>query len=834
MLNFKSKNMFGLLALVVLSVWFFSIVKADLLSDYSSSIPVGCDPLAMTAVYLTPSTIPTTLSGNTIYVLESWDYQIFSPINLTSCVSLVGSGIVTLLGMNSGVNVLYIHNNSATTTNIIIKNITLDGQNKAFQWIKAWDINNIILDTVDVKGFTDKGIYLSKVSLSSISNVNIHNNSTSSTWLFLSESNSNTLINNNVYGNGYGIVIQDWGNNTITNTNVYNNIWYGIGISSSSNNTINSWYISWNDYGIRVQNDSQNTIIDNVKVNNNTYGILANGNAYNTQIRNNTEIFSNTSDGIFFSNVTLNTISNTYIHNNGWVGLSFQWVSNSTISSNQISGNVIGISLQWYSSNNTISSNTLRNNTSKWVYLVNSTGNTISSSTIVGWVDGIYLDWSNSNTLTDNVQSKSIKTWNWLYMNNSSNNTIGGWYFSWNENGICLNWSSNNVFNATQTIGNSYGMLLGYSSNANTINLLNNTNWIFLNYNSDSNKINNTQVIWENNIFIFNGSNNIITWWVVSSATTATTWIVISLKSDLADKSYAVSGAWVSGIFSGTVVWNSMTGNITLTAWYWAKPIIVSYANGNTYYDSINYPDPTPPSWGWGWWGWGWGWWGWIASCVLSQLVCVDGKYKVMTGKNCSLWIYASKSCTVPSWTTNNWPIGNIAGSTYSKEINDAYLRAYRFGITTMPTIQRANMKWELSRKHLAKMISNFAINVVGLKIDTWMICNFTDMTKESAEMKLYAKISCQLGIMGLKADGTPNTKFNPNGIVSRSQFGTVLSRLIWWDKYNGGEKYYTNHLLALQRNNIMTKIDNPSSRTELRRWVMVMLKRTFEKWFFN
>jgi len=525
-----------------------------------------------------------------------------------------------------------------------------------------------------------------------------------------------------------------------------------------------------------------------VKVNNNGLGIYVENDSFHTQIINGTEIFWNTTDAIYLRNTTGNNISNVNIHNNGWVWIYVSSWYNTTIDSVQIT-NSAGISL--YSTNN--------------------------------------------NTIT-NISQSNANVWVWLGMINSSNNTISGWYFSWNSKGITLDNSSSNTFTNTKVNNNVSGMFLINSSNTNTINLFNNTNWIYLNSSSSSNTINNTQILWENNISIFNGSNNIITWWVVSSATTTTTWIVISLKSNLADKSYTVSGAWVNWIFTGTIVWNSMTGNITLTTWYWAKPIMVTYANGNIYYDTINYPDPntpTPPS-GWGgWWGWGWGW-GWIASCTLSQLVCVNGKYQVMTGKTCSLWIYASKSCTVSSWTTNNWPIGSIAGSTYSKEINDAYLRAYRFGITTMPTILRANMKWELSRKHLAKMISNFAINVVGLKINTWVTCNFTDMTKESAEMKLYAKISCQLGIMGLKADGTPNTKFNPNGIVSRSQFGTVLSRLIWWDKYNGGEKYYTNHLLALQRNNIMTKIDNPSSRTELRRRVMVMLKRTFEKWFFN
>jgi len=57
---------------------------------------------------------------------------------------------------------------------------------------------------------------------------------------------------------------------------------------------------------------------------------------------------------------------------------------------------------------------------------------------------------------------------------------------------------------------------------------------------------------------------------------------------------------------------------------------------------------------------------------------------------------------------------GSIVNSLYSTELNNAYLRAYGYDITTMPTIQKANMQGKLLRKDMAKMISNFAINVLG------------------------------------------------------------------------------------------------------------------------
>lgn len=116
----------------------------------------------------------------------------------------------------------------------------------------------------------------------------------------------------------------------------------------------------------------------------------------------------------------------------------------------------------------------------------------------------------------------------------------------------------------------------------------------------------------------------------------------------------------------------------------------------------------------------------------------------------------------------------------------------------------------------MAKMMSNFAINTLGLQPNTGTVCNFTDMNNESDEMKFYAGLACQLGLMGLNDQGSANETFNPNETVTRAQFGTVLSRLIRQDKNNGGTPYYAKHLQALKTAGIMTKIDTPNTK-ELR-----------------
>jgi hypothetical protein len=45
--------------------------------------------------------------------------------------------------------------------------------------------------------------------------------------------------------------------------------------------------------------------------------------------------------------------------------------------------------------------------------------------------------------------------------------------------------------------------------------------------------------------------------------------------------------------------------------------------------------------------------------------------------------------------------------------------------------------------------------------------------------MKFYINIACQLGLMGQGV-----TTFNPDGEVTRAEFGTVLSRALYGTKY--------------------------------------------------
>ena len=70
--------------------------------------------------------------------------------------------------------------------------------------------------------------------------------------------------------------------------------------------------------------------------------------------------------------------------------------------------------------------------------------------------------------------------------------------------------------------------------------------------------------------------------------------------------------------------------------------------------------------------------------------------------------------------------------------------------------------------------------------------------------------------------------KFRPYDVVTRAEFGTVLSRALRGEEYNGGTPYYADHLEALKDAGVMTNISNPSA-PEVRGYVMLMMQRADE-----
>ena len=220
------------------------------------------------------------------------------------------------------------------------------------------------------------------------------------------------------------------------------------------------------------------------------------------------------------------------------------------------------------------------------------------------------------------------------------------------------------------------------------------------------------------------------------------------------------------------------------------------------------------------WWGGGGGWWS------LKKDYCPDGDYSDS---------YYDWTC---EWDDEIIDICNVMESNFDTEMKTAYLYAYIHGMTTICPIDDANMYWVIRRDELAKMLSQYAINVLDLEPQAGKSgCTaYNDIANSSAEMKYYMKTACELNIMWLESDWkTPMKSFYPHWLVTRAEFWTTLSRLIYGDAYNLQSEaentypwaWYGKHLEALKRDEIMTQIygDRPQ-HFELRWYVMLMLMR--------
>jgi hypothetical protein len=246
-----------------------------------------------------------------------------------------------------------------------------------------------------------------------------------------------------------------------------------------------------------------------------------------------------------------------------------------------------------------------------------------------------------------------------------------------------------------------------------------------------------------------------------------------------------------SSVTNGSV--SSSTCAITCNAWYTLSS------------------NQCTASWGGGWWGGGGG-----SSTVTSNSWQVASTGNTLTTE--------TKTLSGEVEWSSHASAGDITNSPYSSELNQAYQFAFEYWITTQSTIQKANMGGVLVRSHMAKIMTNYAITVLGKVPNTWVVCEFKDISHETAEMKFYTKLICQLGIMWVKTDGTPANTFNPTWVVTRAEFGTALSRLLYGNLYNNWVPFYRNHLRALKNAGIIKT--TTATNKELRGNVMLMLMR--------
>lgn len=163
-------------------------------------------------------------------------------------------------------------------------------------------------------------------------------------------------------------------------------------------------------------------------------------------------------------------------------------------------------------------------------------------------------------------------------------------------------------------------------------------------------------------------------------------------------------------------------------------------------------------------------------------------------------------------------------------DLMNVYLWALDNWITTWESLEEALPNGYIKRWEMAKLVVDFSENVLWRTTPSKIPnqCNRWDDEKEweSVETKKYAQKSCALWLMWIYMKN-----FKPNKLLDRAEFGTIVSRLLRWDKFNKPNatrvnKYYTNHLEEVKKENLITQIDNPEQIKELRKWIWTVLKK--------
>ena len=163
-------------------------------------------------------------------------------------------------------------------------------------------------------------------------------------------------------------------------------------------------------------------------------------------------------------------------------------------------------------------------------------------------------------------------------------------------------------------------------------------------------------------------------------------------------------------------------------------------------------------------------------------------------------------------------------------DLMNVYIWARDNWITTWGTLEAALPDGYIERWEMAKLVVNFVNDVLWREVPKNIPSKCSRWDKEteweSAEEKKYAEQSCALWLMWIYMQN-----FKPNKLLDRAEFGTIVSRLLRWDKYNKPNatsinKYYTEHLDEVKKENLITKIDNPEAIKELRKWIWTVLKK--------
>jgi len=415
-----------------------------------------------------------TVSSNDVFGNANYGiWALSSPNNTISSNTVHGnsaSGIYISLSSNSTVSSNEVFENVESGVWIALSGNCTVSSNIArnnFDGIYLEESDRNLLFSNDLPSNT-YGIFLHVSSFNTIS-FNECNLSTGGDGIYLWQSNSNGLFNNYCDDNAgsHGIFLGASHYNVLLNNTCDRNLNSGVELRDSLECVIANNTCTGNANGIRLWlgNDG-NVLNNNTCLGNSENGIYLRD-SDDCTVYNNTAN-GNSGMGIYLYISSSNWLLNNTCNGNNNCGIKLSDSDHCTISNNTCNENTIGIWLNTGSDWNDIKNNTCLDSTGDGVRLTSSHNNDLVSNTcaspnmfyLSSWESaGIYLDWSNYNTIANNTCYNNADG---LNLDSSEYNTVSGNNLSYNNNymgtkvNIKIGSSNNNIFNNTclgSTIG---------------------------------------------------------------------------------------------------------------------------------------------------------------------------------------------------------------------------------------------------------------------------------------------------------------------------------------------------------------------------------------------
>jgi parallel beta-helix repeat protein len=491
--------------------------------------PVKANTIYVPTDYTTiQEAINMAIEGDTVFVYSG---TYFESVNVDKIINLTGENRDKTIIDGSGGGVgIYV---SVDWVNITGFNVTNCGINPVDSGIKLDNVHNCRIAQNNIFSNDHEGIHLYSSSYNIIADNNVFSNSDGISMEL--NSNYNTIANNSASNNiDIGIYITSSIFNTISN-NIASDNRYGIHLTNSRTNTLinnqligNSIHISgqfpneWNTHNIDTSNtvngkpvfywknqnggtvppgagevilaNCQNIRIENQDVSGGTVGIEL-GFSNNNYITNNT-VSSQNMYGIHLCFSDYNTLTNNTAQNGGH-GFYFYSSGNNILTNNNISYNDVkwdnsGIVFVW-SDSNTVTNNNVYSNSNCGIAIDDSGGNTVKDNIFSNNGVGIGLTSSSSNNNITNNNFSSI--WYGIFFSSSGedNNIINN-NVSSSDYGIYLRiFSDNNNIISNYVCNCDYGIYLSSSGENDIINnkVYENVQGIYLTFSNLNNIINN-------------------------------------------------------------------------------------------------------------------------------------------------------------------------------------------------------------------------------------------------------------------------------------------------------------------------------------------------------